>query len=49
MYRKQTLTDNMLWGYILLIDDYVNAVKYTNLVDSHVSANTDGRVEVAKW
>lgn len=48
MYRRQTLTDNMLWGYILLIDDYVNAVKYTNLVDSHVSANTDGRVEVVK-
>lgn len=27
MYRRQTLIDNMLWGYILLIDDYVNAVK----------------------
>lgn len=48
MYRRQTLTDNMMWGYILLIDDYVNAVKYTNLVDSHAGANTDGRVEVAK-
>ena len=33
MYRRQTLTDNMLWGYILLIDDYVNAVKYTNSVE----------------
>lgn len=33
MYRRQTLIDNMLWGYILLIDDYVNAVKYTNLVE----------------
>ena len=33
MYRRQTLIDNMLWGYILLIDDYVNAVKYTNSVD----------------
>ena len=33
MYRRQTLIDNMLWGYILLIDDYVNAVKYTNSVE----------------
>lgn len=33
MYRRQTLIDNMLWGYILLIDDYVNAVKYANSVD----------------
>lgn len=48
MYRRQTMKDNMLWGYILLIDDYVNAVKYTNLLDSRVSTNTDGRIEVAK-
>lgn len=34
MYRRQTLIDNMLWGYILLIDDYVNAVKYANSVDT---------------
>lgn len=33
MYRRQTLINNMLWGYILLIDDYVNAVKYTNSVE----------------
>lgn len=33
MYRRQTMIDNMLWGYILLIDDYVNAVKYTNSVE----------------
>jgi len=33
MYRRQTLIDNMLWGYILLIDDYVNAVKYANSVE----------------
>lgn len=33
IYRRQTLIDNMLWGYILLIDDYVNAVKYTNSVE----------------
>lgn len=33
MYHRQTLIDNMLWGYILLIDDYVNAVKYTNSVE----------------
>lgn len=33
MYRRQTLIDNILWGYILLIDDYVNAVKYTNSVE----------------
>ena len=42
MYRRQTLIDNMLWGYILLIDDYVNAVKYTNSVDPRpTSINSD--------
>ena len=42
MYRRQTLIDNMLWGYILLIDDYVNAVKYANSVDSRpTSINSD--------
>ena len=48
MYRRQTMKDSMLWGYILLIDDYINAVKYTNLIDSRVSTNTDGRIEVAR-
>lgn len=42
MYRRQTLIDNMLWGYILLIDDYVNAVKYTNSVEPRpTSINSD--------
>lgn len=42
MYRRQTLIDNMLWGYILLIDDYVNAVKYTNSVEHRpTSINSD--------
>lgn len=42
MYRRQTLIDNMLWGYILLIDDYVNAVKYANSVDPRpISISSD--------
>lgn len=42
IYRRQTLTDNILWGYILLIDDYVNAVKYTNSVEPRpTSINSD--------
>ena len=38
MYRRQTLIDNMLWGYILLIDDYVNAVKYANSVEPRLTS-----------
>ena len=26
MYRRSTMVDNMLWGYILNVDDYVNAM-----------------------